>query len=64
MGGNFEMPITKRKPKLKLENDLSKTLHFSTDFSQDYTKDSSTNSVAMATVDVPWDWFVSRIRVY
>ena len=34
IGGNFEMLITKRKPKLKLENDLSKKLQFSTDISQ------------------------------
>ena len=30
--GTFEMLITKSKPKLKLENDLSKKLHFSIDF--------------------------------
>ena len=30
IGGNFEMLITKSKPKLKLENDLSKKLQFST----------------------------------
>ena len=40
-GGNFEMLITKRRPKLKLENVLSKKLQFSTDFSQNYTKYSS-----------------------
>ena len=34
IGGNFEMLITKSKPKLKLENDLSKKLQFSTDFRQ------------------------------
>ena len=27
-GGNFEMLITKRRPKLKLKNDLSKKLLF------------------------------------
>ena len=36
--GNFEMLITKSKPKLKLENDLSKKLQFSTDFSQNFTE--------------------------
>ena len=36
-GGNFEMLITKGKPKLKSENDLSKKLQFSTDFSQNFT---------------------------
>ena len=40
--GNFQMLITKRKPKLKLENDLSKKFQFSTDFGQNYTKHSST----------------------
>ena len=32
IAGNFEMLITKSKPKLKLENDLSKKLQFSTHF--------------------------------
>ena len=36
-GRTFEMLITKSKPKLKLENDLSKKLQFSTDFSQNFT---------------------------
>ena len=36
------MLITKRRPNLKLENNLSKKLQFSTDFSQNYTKHSST----------------------
>ena len=47
--------ITKRKLKLKLENHLSNKLQFSTDFSQNYIKHSSTNSVAIPTVDVPVD---------
>ena len=34
IGGIFEMLITKSKPKLKLENDMSKKFKFSTDFSQ------------------------------
>ena len=38
--GNFEMLITKRRPKLKLENDLSKKLQFSTKFSQNCTNHS------------------------
>ena len=42
IGANFEMLIAKRRPKLKLENDLSKKLQFSTDFSQNYTNHSST----------------------
>ena len=41
-GGNFEMLITKRRPKLKLGSVLSKKLQFSTAFSQNYTKHSST----------------------
>ena len=60
MGGNFEMLITKRKPKLKSENNLRKKLQFSTDFSQALFN----NIIAMATVDVPWDWFASRIKAY
>ena len=36
------MLITKNKPKLKLENDLSKKLQFSTDFSQNFTEHPST----------------------
>ena len=43
--GNFEMLITKRRPKLKSENDLNKKLQFSTDFSQNYTKHSSTTAL-------------------
>ena len=40
--GYFEMIITKSKPRLKLENDSSKKFQFSTDFSQNYKKHSST----------------------
>ena len=36
--GNFEILITKSKPKLKFENDLSKKLHFSIDFCQNFTE--------------------------
>ena len=46
-GGNFQMLITKRRPKLKLKNDLSQNMKFSTDFSQNYTKHSS-------TIALPW----------
>ena len=53
IGGNFEMLITKRKPKLKLENDLSKRLQFSTDFSQNYIMHSS-------TVVLPWKQWMSH----
>ena len=58
------MLITKSKPKLKLENDLNKKLHFSIDFCQNFTEHPSMISVTMATVDVPWDWFVLRIQAY
>ena len=34
IGGNFEMLIAKGNPKLRLENDLSRKMQFSTDFSQ------------------------------
>ena len=33
-GGNFEMLITKSNPKLRLENDLSKKMQFSTDLTK------------------------------
>ena len=41
-GGNFEMLITKSNPKLRLENDLSRKMQFSTDFSQYFTQHPST----------------------
>ena len=40
--GNFEMLITKGNPKLRLENDLSRKMQFSTDFSQNFTEHPST----------------------
>ena len=52
-GGDFEMLIIKRQPKLKLENDLSKKLQFSTDFSQNYNKHSS-------TIALPWQQWASH----
>ena len=52
-GGNFEMLITKSKPKLKLENDLSKKLKFSTDFSQSFTEHPS-------TIALPWQQWMSH----
>ena len=42
LGGNFEMLITKSNPKLRLENDLSRKMQFSTDFSQNFTEHHST----------------------
>ena len=53
IGGNFEMLITKCKPKLKLENDLSKKLQFSTDFSQNFTEHPS-------TIALPWQLWMSH----
>ena len=52
-GGNFEILITKSKPKLKLENDLSKKLQFSTDFSQNFTEHPS-------TIALPWQQWMSH----
>ena len=52
-GGNFEMLITKSKPKLKLENDLRKKLQFSTDFSQGFTQHPS-------TITLPWQQWMSH----
>ena len=52
IGGNFEMLITKSKPKLKLGNDLSKTLQFSTDSSQNFTEHCS-------TIALPWRQWIS-----
>ena len=53
IGDNSEMLITKHKPKLKLENDLSKKLQFSTDFSQNFTKHPS-------TIALPWQQWMSH----
>ena len=67
-GRNFEMQITKENPNWNQKTIWAKKLQFSIDFSQNYyinyyyyyknyiyTKYSSKNSVAMTTVDVPWD---------
>ena len=53
MGGNFEMLITKSNPKLRLENDLSRKMQFSTDFSQNFTKHPS-------TIVLPWQQWMSH----
>ena len=47
------MLITKSKPKLKLDNDLSKKLQFSTDFSQNVTEHPS-------TIALPWQQWMSH----
>ena len=53
IGGNFEMLITKSKPKLRLENDLSKKMQFFTDFSQNFTEHPS-------TIALPWQQWLSH----
>ena len=53
IGGNFEMLITKSKPKLKSENDLRKKLQFSTDFSQNFSQHPS-------TIALPWQQWMSH----
>ena len=53
IGGNFEMLIIKSKPKLKLENDLSKKLQLSTDVGQNFTQHPS-------TIALPWQQWMSH----
>ena len=53
IGGNFEMLITKRNSKLKLENDLTRKMQFSTDFSQNFTEHPS-------TIALPWQQWISH----
>ena len=58
IGGNSEMLITKRKPKLRLGNDLSKKMQFSTDFSQNFTEHPS-------TIALPWQqWMFHGTGLY
>ena len=47
MGGNFKMLITKSNLKLRVENDLSRKMQFSTDFSQNFNDD-------LSTIALPW----------
>ena len=47
------MLITKSKPKLKLENDLSKKLLFSTNFSQNFTEH-------LSIIALPWQQWMSH----
>ena len=53
IAGNFEMLITKSNPKLRLENDLSRKMKFSTDFSQNFTEHPS-------TIALPWQKWMSH----
>ena len=39
-------------------------MQFSTDFSENLYQALFNNSITMAAVDVPWDWFVFRIKAY
>ena len=50
---NFEMLITKSNPKLRLENDLSRKMQLSTDFSQNFTEHPS-------TIALPWQQWMSH----
>ena len=52
-GGNFEMLITKRNPNLRLENDLSRKMQISTNFSQNVTEHPS-------TIALPWQQWMSH----
>ena len=56
IGNNFEMLITKSNPKLRLENDLSRKLQFSTDFSQNSTKHPS-------TIALPWQQWCPMVCI-
>ena len=58
------MLITKRKPKLKLENDLSKKIAIFYRFHPKLYQALFNNSIAMATVDVPRDWFVFELKAH
>ena len=53
IGGNFEMLITKSNPKLRLDNNLSRKMQFSTDFSQNFTG-------RPLTIALPWQQWVSH----
>ena len=53
IGGNFEMLITKSNPKLRLENDLTRKMQFSTDFRQNFTEHPS-------TIALPWQQWMSH----
>ena len=47
LGGNFEMLITINSPKLRLDNNLSRKMQFSTDIIQNFAKHPS-------TIALPW----------
>ena len=53
IGVNFEMLITKSNPELKLDNNLSRKMQFSINFSQNFTEHSS-------TIELPWQQSMSH----
>ena len=53
IGGNFVMLIIKSNPKLRLDNNLSRKMQFSTDFSQNFTEHPS-------TIALPWQQWMSH----
>ena len=53
IGSNFEMLITKRNPKLRLDDNFSRKMQVSTDFSQIYTEHP-------ATIALPWQQWMSH----
>ena len=58
IGGTFEMLITKSNLKLRLENNLSGKMQFSTDFSQNFTKH-------LSTIALPWQqWMFHGTSLY
>ena len=53
IGGYVEMLITKSNPKLRLGNNLSRKVQFSTNFSQHFTEHPSTTAL-------PWQQWMSH----
>ena len=47
------MLITKSNPKLRLENDLSRKMQFSTDFGQNFAEH-------LSTIALPWQQWMSH----
>ena len=62
IGDNFEILITK-KPKLKLENNIKMVAIFYQFWPKLYQA-LLNNSITMAAVDVPCDWFVFKMITY
>ena len=64
IGGNFEMLITKVTLNWDYKTIWEEKMHFSTDFSQNFTEHPSTIALPWPTVIVPWDWLLFRIQAY